>query len=156
VEPSEYDELGEGLNRIGVALSDVVGDPDARILLYAEVTEVLYHAIMRYALPGAEELRCGDEGDEVADLVRDVWERSRAAGLLYRWRAMVYLVKDRKMNVKLLYDEQVDPELSMWEKEDLLLQEHFPGMNVGPAEELPGGVELSLADPRPFWRKFWR
>jgi hypothetical protein len=69
---------------------------------------------------------------------------------------MVYLVKDRKMNVKLLYDEQVDPELSMWEKEDLLLQEHFPGMNVGPAEELPGGVELSLAGPRPFWKRFWR
>ena len=149
------DGLGEGMNRIGVAALAVAGDPDARILLYAEVNEVLVHMILRCALPGAKNLRCAVESDELVDAIRDAWEHSRAAGIRYRWRAMVYLVKDRKMDVKLLYDGEVDPELTMWEKEDLLLHEHFPGMEVEPAEELPGGVELTL-DDRPFWKKLWR
>jgi hypothetical protein len=146
------EELGEAMNRIGVAALALAGDPDARILLYAEVEEDWDHMILRYALPGAEKLRCVLRFDEVADAVRDAWEHSRAAGSRYRWRAMVYPVKDRKMDVKLLYDGEVDPELTMYDKEDRLLQEHFPGMEAEPVD-LPGAVELTL-DNRAFW-KFW-
>jgi hypothetical protein len=65
----------------------------------------------------------------------------------------VYLVQDRKFRVQLLYDDEVDPELSMYDKEDRLLEEHFPGMEVEPVD-LPGAVELTL-DDRPFWKKLW-
>ncbi len=151
--PGVDEELGDAMNRIGAAALALAGDPDARILLYAEVEEDWDHMILRYALPGAEKLRCVLRFDEVADAVRDAWEHSRAAGPRYRWRAIVYLVEDRKFRVELLYDADVDPELSMYDKEDRLLQEHFPGMEVEPVD-MPGAVELTLADRRPFW-KFW-
>ena len=146
--PGVDDELGEEMHRIGVAALAVAGDPDARILLYAEVEEDLDHMILRYALPGAEKLRCALEFGEVADAVRDAWEQSRRAPFRHQWRAMVYLVKDRRMRVELLYDGEVDPVVSMYDKEDRLLQEHFPGMEVEPVD-LPGAVELTL-DDRPF------
>ena len=147
------DELGEGMSRIGHAALAVAGDPDARILLYAEVEEDLDHMILRYALPGAGKLRCALAFGEVADAVRDVWEHSREAGPRYRWRAMLFLAQGRKFRVELLYDADVDPELSMYDKEDRLLAEYFPGMEVEPVD-LPGGVELTL-DERPFWKKLW-
>lgn len=148
------EELGEGMNRIGLAALAAAGDPDARILLYAEVEEALDHMILRYAPPGAEKLRCVLRFDEVADAVRDAWEHSREAGPRYRWRAMLFLVKDRKFRVQLLYDDEVDADLSMYDKEDRLLEEHFPGMDVEPVD-MPGAVELTL-DDRPFWKKLWR
>ncbi|HEX8209023.1 MAG TPA: hypothetical protein VF584_02465 [Longimicrobium sp.] len=141
------------MNRIGLAALDVAGDPDARILLYAEVEDALDHMILRYAPPGAEKLRCALEFHELADAVRDAWEHSREAGPRYRWRAMLFLVKDRKFRVQLLYDDEVDLGLSMYDKEDRLLAEHFPGTEVEPVE-LPGAVELTL-DDRPFWKKLW-
>ncbi len=147
------EELGEAMNRIGVAALALAGNPDARILLYAELEEDWDQMILRYALPGAEKLRCIVEFEEVADAVREAWEHSRNAGSRYRWRAMVYLIEDRKMRVELLYDGEVDAEVTMYEKEDRLLHEHFPGMDVETVE-LRGAVELSLKD-RPFW-KFWR
>jgi len=152
--PGVDEELGDAMNRIGVAALALAGDPDARILLYAEVEEDWDHMIMRYALPGAEKLRCVLRFDEVADAVRAAWEHSSEAGSRFRWRALVYLVEDRKMRVELLYDGEVDPELTMYDKEDRLLQKHFPGMDVEPVD-MPGAVELSL-DDQPFWRKFWR
>ena len=145
--------LEEAMNGIGVAALSAAGDPDARVLLYAEVREDMEQMLLRYMPPGEDKLRCALEFDEAADAVRDAWEISRSAGPRLEWRAILYQVEGGKMRVELLYDEDVDEDLTFYEKELELLERHFPGVDVVPVE-LPGAVELTLAK-RPFWR-FWR
>ena len=123
-------EMGDYFNDIGVEALRLVGDEDARILFYAEVSEDLEHMIFRYAMPGDSKLRYREDFDAVADAMRDAWEYSRSLGPKYRWRGIVYRVQDRKMAVDILYDEDIDPELSMFDKEDRLLEKYYPGMEV--------------------------
>lgn len=126
-------EMGDCFNDIGVAAVRLVGDEDARILFYAEVIEGLEHMIFRYAKPGEAKFHCREEFDSVADAMRDAWEYSRSLGPKFQWRGIVYRVEDRKMAVEILYEEDIDPELSMFDKEDKLLEKYYPGMEVGPS-----------------------
>ena len=146
--------LEAAMNRIGVAALAAAGDPDARVLLYAEVGEDMDQMFVRYMAPGEDRLRCAEATDELGDAVRAAWEISRDAGARQRWRAIVYHVADRKMRAELLYDGEVDEERTFYEKELDLLERHFPGVEVVPVE-LPDAVTLSLPRRRPFWR-FWR
>ena len=145
------EELGEAINRIGVQALAVAGDPDARLLFYVEVHPGMDHMIFRHASPGEEKLRCAEESDELVEAMREAWDICNQAGV--PWRAMVYFIENQAMKVELLYDEQVSEALTMYEKEEALLDKYFPGMEVVPVD-LPGAVQLSLRSPRPFW-KIW-
>lgn len=125
-------ELGDHFNQIGVEAVRLVGDENATILFYAEVIDGLEHMIFRYARPGEKKFRCHDEFDPVADAMRDAWEYSTSLGPKYSWRGIIYRVENKKMNVKILYEEDIDPEMSMYDKEDRILEEYYPGMEVIP------------------------
>ena len=146
------EQLGPALERVGEAALDAAGNADASLIIYAELDDDMIQAFMRYRLPGEPCLRCTAEFDEATDAIRDAWELSREAGT--RWRAIVYRVADRKMHVDLLYDEHVDERLTLYGKEERLLAEHYPGVDVIPDEPGPDAIELTLPPRRPFW-KFW-
>ena len=152
VDPHIPENLGEAMNRIGVITLEAVGDPDASVLLYAEVHDDMDQVFLRYMAPGEDKLRCSEQTADIADAVVSAWRISRNAG--QRWRALVYRISERKMHVELLYDEHVDDELTFYEKELRLLARLYPGVEVVPAD-VPGSVALSLPRRRSFWR-FWQ
>jgi hypothetical protein len=123
-------EMGDYFNDIGVEAVRLVGNEDAKILFYAEVIDGLEHMIFRYAEPGESKFRCREDIHSVADAMRDAWEYSRSLGSKYQWRGIIYRVEDRKMAVEILYEEDIDPELSMYDKEDKILEKYYPGMSV--------------------------
>lgn len=123
-------EMGDYFNDIGVEAVQLVGNEDAKILFYAEVIDGLEHMIFRYAMPGDSNFRCREDIHPVADAMRDAWEYSRSLGPKFEWRGIIYRVEDRKMAVEILYDEDIDPDLSMYDKEDRILEKYYPGMGV--------------------------
>jgi hypothetical protein len=149
-------ELDEAINRIGVEALKVAADDDARVLIYGEISEDLDHMIFRHGPAGGSTLYCADDVPEVLDAVHDAWEICRARGEKYRWRAILYRIERRKIDVKLLYADEVDEELSMYDKEDRLLETYYPGVEIVPmAPDPPGSVRLQSPDRSPLW-KFWR
>ena len=123
-------EMGDYFNEIGVQAVRLVGNPDAKILIYGEVVNGLEHMIFRYANPGDVNFRCRDDTDLVGDAMRDAWEYSRSLG--YEWTGILYRLADRKMTVNLLYGGDIDPEDSMYDKEEKILEKYYPGMEVEP------------------------
>ena len=149
------DEFESALNRIGVEALAVAGNEDARVLIYAEVCEELEHVIFRHGEPGGTKLYCADDYPAVLDALRDAWEISRAMGAKYTWRAMVYRVEQGRMDVDLKYKGEIDENLSMYDKEDRLLEEYYPGVEVVPMPEDPPGSFQPEPSSKPLWR-FWR
>lgn len=144
--------LDEAINRIGLEALAIAPDDGCSVLFYAEVRPDMEHMILRYALPGEGELRCAEASDRLVDALREAWDICARAAKA--WQAMIYVIKDRKLKVELLYQGEVSDKVTMYEKEDALIAKYFPGMEVIPVE-LPGSVSLSLEPGRPFW-KFWR
>ncbi len=147
-------QLGEAMERAGVEALAVAGNPDARVLIYAELSEQLEQAIFRHGPPDGNQLHCSENFDRVLDALRDAWEISRARGRKFRWRAVIYRIERGRMDVKLLYGREVDPRLTLYDKEEQLLSTYYPGVIVVPAVPSPGAFELEAVPRRPWW-KLW-
>jgi len=121
-------ELADHFNRIGIEALSLAESDDDRVLLYAEVTEDTENAFVRYARRNDRKFQCAADLEGVPDALRDAWEFSRSLGAEHAWTAVVYRINDRKISVDLLYANDVDLNASMYDKEEKLLEKHYPGM----------------------------
>lgn len=126
------DEMSERYNDVGIAAVEVVGDPAAKILVYAEFRPGQSGMFIRYQPPGAAAVKQVADVAPVEDATYRLWRFSCDSAPQGCWRGMVYLVDNGKVTVRLLYEGQVDEEKPLWEKSEELEKEFFPGLPLEP------------------------
>ena len=103
----------EDLDRVGHALVDLVGTADARILLYAEVrgSDLLYET--RYLADGeTTPRRALPSNDALLNAVADAWRNAHARMGDNVWRVLVYRLDHGRLNARVLYAGDYDPNIS--------------------------------------------
>ena len=151
-----FAELGPAMDRVGTEALAIAGDETARVLIYGEFSDDMDQLFFRHGPADGTTLRCEDDVPGVFDALRAAWELCRAKGEKYCWRAVIYRVELGKMDVRLLYDDEVDDALTLYDKEERLLETYYPGVEVEPVpQDRPGSVRLLPSRRPPFW-KLWR
>jgi hypothetical protein len=126
------DELSELYNDVGVAAVEIAGDETAKILVYAEFQRGASAMIVRYQPKGSTVVKQVRDDFPVEEALYRLWSFTCENDEAACWDAIVYVVDDGKVTVRLLYGDQVDPDKSLLDKGRLLLGEFFPGLPVEP------------------------
>jgi hypothetical protein len=130
--PAVNEELSELYNSVGIAAVEAAGDETAKILVYAEFQRGASGMIFRYQPRGASVVKQVADTWPVEEALYRLWSFTCENDEAACWRAIVYVVDDGKVTARLLYGDQVDPEKTMYEKDEALLEEFFPGLPIEP------------------------
>lgn len=128
--PIVNEELSELYNDVGLAAVELAGDETAKILVYAEFERGASAVIFRYQPKGSPVVKQVGDLFPVEEALYRLWSFTCENDEAACWRAMVYVVDDGKVTARPLYGDQVDPDKTMFEKEEVLLEEFFPGLPV--------------------------
>jgi hypothetical protein len=88
---------------IGAELLSVPREPVDGIALYAEGEDGVMSADVFYLVSGGKKLIYRFGGDDLTDLLFELWEKWAAIPGQEPWRALLYTVKNQKFDIKLTY-----------------------------------------------------
>jgi len=105
---------------------EAAGDPQARVLVYAELSSASQASITRYQLPGEQVVRQWADGPELDDALHALW--GECSDRDARWQGILLLVDAGVLRVHLL--DRADRDRTLYEKDDEVTGWYFPGLRV--------------------------